>query len=250
MVDLCFILNLCFVIQFLTKHLGYQLYSRKLLDLIFSDQLTVTKNRDPVADFIYLIQEMRYKDNSYTSGSKVSHKLKQLLYLFVIERRCRLIKNQYFTIHIYGSGDGNHLLDCNRTAGKLLRCLCRNIERLQNLICVLVHFLPILSHALRSSDKHVLCNGQVRAEGNFLIHSTDSQILRILRRMDFYRLVTSCKENFSLIFFIHTGQDLDQCRFSGSVLTHKCVDFPFTQGEINRLQCLYSCKVFMDIFHL
>ena len=250
MVDLCLILNLSLIVKFLAKHLSYQLYSRKLLNLIFSDQFTIPKNRNPVTYFIYLIQKVRNEDDSYASGFQILHKPEEFLYLFVIQRGGRLIEDQYFTIHIYGSGDGNHLLDCDRTAGKLLRCLCRNIERLQNLICVLVHFLPILSHTLRSSDKHVLCNGQVRAEGNFLIHSTDSQILRILRRMDFYRLVTSCKENFSLIFFIHTGQDLDQCRFSGSVLTHKCVDFSFTQGEINRLQCLYSCKVFMDIFHL
>ena len=250
MIDLCFILNLCFVIQFLTKHLGYQLYSRKLLDLIFSDQLTVTKNRDPVADFIYLIQEMCYKDNSYTSGSKISHKLKQLLYLFVIERRCRLIKNQHFTIHIYGSGDRYHLLDCDGTAGELLCGLSRDIERLQDLVCIRIHFLPILAHALGSSDKHIFCNGQVRAEGNLLIHSTDSEILCILWGMDLHRFIISFQENLSTIFFIHTGQHLDQRGFTGSILTHKSVDFAFTQGEINRLQCLYSCKVFMNIFHL
>ena len=52
---------------------------------------------------------------------KPSHKLKELLNLFIVQRRGGLIEYQDFTFHIYSPCYGNHLLDCK---GIIFKILC------------------------------------------------------------------------------------------------------------------------------
>ena len=62
-----------------------QHYSRKIFRLIFPNKFTITKNCNPVADCIYLLKEMRNKDNTYTFVTKSSHKYKQLFNFIIIQ---------------------------------------------------------------------------------------------------------------------------------------------------------------------
>jgi len=77
--------NICKIIKILTHHLGNQHYSRKIFRLIFPNKFTITKNCNPVADCIYLLKEMRNKDNTYTFVTKSSHKYKQLFNFIIIQ---------------------------------------------------------------------------------------------------------------------------------------------------------------------
>ena len=78
---------------------------------------------------------MGNEDNSYTLCPQIPHQPKKLLNLLLIQRGCRFIKDQYLTIHIYCPRNSDHLLDRDGAAGQLLSRLCRNVQRLQDLIC-------------------------------------------------------------------------------------------------------------------
>ena len=80
-----FALDIGKVIHFLTEHLGHKLYTGQIFDFIFTNKLTVPHNGNPVTDFIYLLQEMGYKDNAYALGAKIPHQLKELFNLLLIQ---------------------------------------------------------------------------------------------------------------------------------------------------------------------
>ena len=71
---------------------------------------------------------MSYEDNTHTSGLQITHQTEKLFYFLLIQRGGRLIQDQYFTIHIYGSGDGHHLLYSDRAACQLLGRFRRDIQ--------------------------------------------------------------------------------------------------------------------------
>ena len=99
------------VIQLFSKHLGNELNSREIFDFILTYKLSVSENCDLVADCVYLLKEVGYKDNSNAFCFQVTHHFEQLLNFTVIQRRCRFIENQDFTVHINSTGNGNHLLN-------------------------------------------------------------------------------------------------------------------------------------------
>ena len=96
------------------------MYSGQILDGIFTYQTAVTHNSDLVTHFIYLIQEMGYEDDTHASGLQIAHQAEELCHFLLIQRGGRLIQDQYFTIHIYSSGNGYHLLHGDGTACQLL----------------------------------------------------------------------------------------------------------------------------------
>ena len=108
-------LDICQIIKVLAHHLGNQFYSRQFLYRILSNQCTISKNSNPVTDRIYLLKEMRNKDNTNAFFLKTSHQYEKFLNFFIIQRRCRFIQNQNLALHIYRSGNGNHLLLRQRT---------------------------------------------------------------------------------------------------------------------------------------
>ena len=75
---------------------------------------------------------------------------------------------------------------------------------------------------------HILCNRKIRTESYFLIYSSNTQILGILWRTNYNRTINACNIYFTGIFFINTGNNLYQCRFTSSVLTHERVNLSFT----------------------
>ena len=73
------------VIQILSHHGSDQLDAGKVRDGILPDKMTVAKNRNPVADRIDLLQEMRNENNTDSLVSQSSHQHKELLHLFIIQ---------------------------------------------------------------------------------------------------------------------------------------------------------------------
>ena len=71
---------------------------------------------------------MSYEDNTHASGLQITHQTEKLFYFLLIQRGGRLIQDQYFTIHIYSSGDGHHLLYSDRAACQLLGRFRRDIQ--------------------------------------------------------------------------------------------------------------------------
>ena len=116
------------VIEILAHHLCYQLETRQLCGRKLSDQLTVSKNRNLIADRIYLLQEMGYENDSDALIPQLPHQGKQLFYFIVIQGRGRLIQDQNLCGHIHRARDGNHLLDRNGIMIDRLGCFCVYIK--------------------------------------------------------------------------------------------------------------------------
>ena len=206
--------NVCKIIKILTHHLGNQHNSWKIFGLIFSNQLTISKNRDPVTHCIYLLQEMCYEDDSNTFLTKSAHQNKQFLNFFIIQRGSRLIQDQNLTFHIHSTCDRDHLLDRYRT---FIQHLCRrniNVQAFQKLCRTCIHFFPVDHSNLVSrltANKQVFRNSQVRTEVYFLVNRADSICLCLLRRMIDNVFIFTIHMNGTAFEFMYTGQNFDQC---------------------------------------
>ena len=134
-----------------------------------------------------------------------------------------------------------------RAAGQLLLRPCGNSQVCQDLGCALFPFLPVDQGALRPADEHILRHSQVRTQRDFLVHRTDSGILRVLRGTDMR--VFSVHRDAAAVLFINTGQHLDQGGFSRAVFPHQGMDLALSQGKIHIVQRPGARKRFADSAH-
>ncbi|MBA7592892.1 hypothetical protein ES708_35094 [subsurface metagenome] len=58
------------------------------------------------------------------------------------------------------------------------------------------------------------------------------------------------EKNFSRIFHVYAGKDLDQCGFARSVFANKGMSFIRSKGKIHLIQSFNSGKLFADFTHL
>ena len=101
-------------IQILTHHGCYQLHTGQLGNGVFSYKGPVSQYGDPVTYRIHLFQKVSYKYDRNTFCFQISHQLKEFLHFLVVQRRGGLIQDENLTFHIHSSGNGHHLLDCQR----------------------------------------------------------------------------------------------------------------------------------------
>ena len=124
-----FLLDGSQIVEILTHHLGHQ--------------CTVSKDRNPVTDSIYLFQEMGHEDDSDSLGPKLSHQHEQLLHLTVVQGGCGFIQNQHLGRHVNSPGNGNHLLDGNGIVLHSHGHINVDIQSLQQLPGILLHRPPV-----------------------------------------------------------------------------------------------------------
>ncbi len=134
---------------------------------------------------------------------QVAHQGEQLLHLIFIKRRGRLGQNQHLAFHVHGTRDGNHLLHGQRTGGQGLGGPCRNVQLFEDVRRPFSERTPLDDAIPAPPDEHVFRNGKVRAQGDFLIHRADAQLLGILRRFDRDFLLMARKVDFTGILGIH-----------------------------------------------
>ena len=207
-------LDICQVIKIFTHHLRNQHNSWKILCFIFSYQFSVSKDCDSVTDGINLLQEMGYKDNSYSLATKSPHQHKQFLNFFIIQRGSRLVQNQNLTFHINRTCDRDHLLNRHRTLVQHLSWRNIDVQAFQKLCRTCIHFFPVVHSNLVSrltANKQVFRNSQVRTEVYFLVNRADSICLCLLRRMIDNVFIFTIHMNGTAFEFMYTGQNFDQC---------------------------------------
>ena len=73
------------IIQVFSHHCRHQLHSGKFGNRIFTHEVAVPKHRDPVADRVDLLQEMRHENDPDTLVAKTAHQHEQLLHFLVIQ---------------------------------------------------------------------------------------------------------------------------------------------------------------------
>src|SRR5215469_18024170 len=86
----------------------------------------------------------------------------------------------------------------------------------------------------------------MRAENNFLMDRIDTQGDGLMRSRQSDWL--PFPENFPARPWIHPGQQLDQGRFAGSVLSDKGMDLTRLKSEIDRLQRMCPAQPFIQLF--
>ena len=103
---------------------------------------------------------MRNKHDTDTFCFQATHQSKQLFYLSVIQRRSRLIQNQYLRRHIHCTCDRYHLLDRDRIMIDRLCYICMYVKVLQQLAGLFIHRFPVNQSAFSrfTSDKQILCH--------------------------------------------------------------------------------------------
>ena len=200
-------------------------WTRGKSDYILAYQRAVAKNGNAVADLIYLIQEVGNEDDAHTLFLQVTHQAEELFNLLLIQRGSRLIQNQNLTFHIHSAGNGYHLLHCNGTGAKLLLGLSGDAQTFQKLPRQIVHPLPVGNASRSTADEHILCHRQVGAEGNLLIYCADTRILGILWGADKGSALHAFNKDFTAVFWVDAGQNLNQGGFSRAVLAHQSVNF-------------------------
>src|SRR5262245_739648 len=98
------------------------------------------------------------------------------------------------------------------------------------------------------AQEDVFRDSQVTSQVKLLVDCRNAQRLCILRTADFDRL--ALKANLAFVLSIATGQNLDLCRFAGSVLTQESMDLTFSDSEIDALQRLDTGETLADALHL
>ena len=127
---------------------------------------------------------MGYKYDADALCLKIAHKVEELLNFLFIQRGCRFVQDKDLTIHVYGTCYCDHLLDRDRAVAELFCSAYGNTELIKELICLTVDLCPVCKRTLCTSDVHILCYREVRAESDLLVNRCDTFILCILGRLD------------------------------------------------------------------
>ena len=77
-----------------------------------------------------------------------------------------------------------------------------------------------------------------------LVHCRYAGLLGIARSFEMHLL--SLKEHMSLLCSVHSGNNLDKCRFTCSILSHKRMNLPAPELEMDLVQSLNSGEYFGD----
>ena len=93
------------VVQLLAQRLADQLDPWQVLNDVFTHQLAVPQNGDPVTDLIELLQKVGDEDDAHALGLQVPHQAKELLYLLLVQGGGGFVQNEDLTLHVYRPGD-------------------------------------------------------------------------------------------------------------------------------------------------
>ena len=110
-----------------------------------------------------------------------------------------------------------------------------------------VHHTDGRYQTLLTVQKDVFCNTQMRDQRQLLVNGADPQVLGALRVMDLHRL--SLVKHGSPVFGIHAGDNLDQRRFPGSILTDKPQNLAGIDLKVHILQGLDAGETLGNAFH-
>ena len=237
------------VVQLLAHHLRDQLDLRQLLDGVFAHQLAVAQHGDAVADGVDLLEEVGDEDDAHAARLQVAHEAEKHLDFLFIQRRGRLVEDEHLAVHVHGASDGDHLLHGQGAVAQLLLGARGDAEALQDLIGAFFARSPIDERALVAGNEYVLCHGEVRAEGDLLIHCADADSLRVLRRADGHVALHAFDVDRAGVAGIHAREHLDQRRLSRAVLAHQRVDLALAQGKVHVLQRFHAREGLADLAH-
>ena len=96
---------------------------------VFTDQFPVAQHRDAVTQGIYLVQEMRDKQNGHAVVAQFAQNGEESFDLVVIQAGGGLIQNQYLCRDTESARDRHHLLHRHRVGVQVLRHVDVQIER-------------------------------------------------------------------------------------------------------------------------
>ena len=99
------------LIQILADHAGNKLQLGDFVGIVYADEMAVSQDGHAVAHLKHLIEEVGDEDDAHALRLEGTHDVKELLHLFVIKGRGRLIEDQHLRINVHRAGDGNHLLN-------------------------------------------------------------------------------------------------------------------------------------------
>ena len=151
---------------------------------------------------------------------------------------CRLIEKNDLSVGGEGLCDLDHLLlsDCQRAdfLGDLECC----VQSGEKLLSFLIHLIP-LDHSVFNdlvADENILRDREFRVGCRDLIDRRDTCRLCVLRTLEMNFL--SIQIHVTFFSCVDTGDDLDESRFAGTVLSHQRVDFASAQLELHIVECL------------
>ena len=216
-------------VHILAHHLCYQLYFCDITDIIAADQMSVTKDRKPVADGKYLIKEMRNKDDAHALCFQLTHNIEEQLHFVVIQGRGRLIQDQDLGLYVNRARDSNHLLHGSGIIGKRTAHINILMEPGHQFLCPACYGPPVdlaVTHRL-PPDKDILRHSQVRAEVDLLVHRGNTQFHGVLGALGMNGL--PIHDNGSRIHVVNPCEAFDQRGFTGAVLAKQGMNFTRTQ---------------------
>ena len=158
-------------------HVAHQQRWRHLGVVVAGHMPSVPQHDNAVADACDLGQAVAHIDEGHALGLQAHHLLEEAVGLLIPERRRRLVENQQARVQRQRLGDLDLLLRGHAQRAHLVRGGHIQPQPVQLGLCALDHGLHVDAPVLhqQATDKHVLCNRQVRQQPHFLVDQADAR---------------------------------------------------------------------------
>ena len=142
------------------------------------------------------------------------------------------------------------LLTCAYIFNKCFRGICKTYHS-KILICFRISLVPVDTPfaSLFITEEHVLADGQIRDQCEFLVDNNDSLFLGIFNVMKFAYFAVVNYVAFIGAKRINSAENVHQCRFTGTVLADQRMDLSLFNLKVDVVECLNARKSFGYAFH-
>ena len=216
-------------------------------DALSGDVPAIAQHGDGVAKPEDFLQPVRDVDDRDGALLELPEKLEEMLALGDGERAGRLVHHDDARAGADRAGDLHELLlrGAEAADGEI------NVEVALDFLEHRARFAPhqVAAHdteLLRQiAETEVLRDGEVRAEGKFLMHHRDAELPRAERVGGVDGIAFEAK--FAAVRVVNTGEDLSERALSGTVFTHESVALAALDREAHVVQRQHAGEALRDV---
>ncbi|CRH93090.1 Uncharacterised protein [Chlamydia trachomatis] len=217
--------------QFATDHLGDDFVFGDAFGAVHvdvADGLAVTDDRRGIGDLADLSQLMGDDDHGDALFAELTHQLKQVLRVIVVECCGRLVQDQELNVLGQCLCDFNELLLANAQVDDARVRVDIQPNLVEQFLRQNLGFVPVNESGASPfiAKENVFRNGQKRGQRQFLVNDDDADVLRFTDGLEATFVTNVFDGAFVGTVGVDTRQDLHEGGLAGAVLTADCVDFP------------------------
>ena len=220
-------------------------------DVARPDIGAVAKHRNTVADGENLVQTVTDVNDADAAGPQPPHDVEEPRDVTFGQRRGRLVHDEDARVVRQRAQDLDSLAVADRQRADDLVCgQIIDLERGEERFGPGAHGAPVdaaHSGARRVTEKNVLRDRQLGEEQQFLINRGDASALGVLWTGE--ARFSATDQNGAAVGLVDPGNDLDERRFAGPVLSEEGMDLPRADFERHARQRSHARKCLLDIAH-